>query len=77
MQPEVAELGDRHPGQRRLVRERGRQRGVLGQPEERDELCVADHAEQVKDALARAGVPRRVIAPLYMYHPRSVTTSPQ
>jgi hypothetical protein len=48
-QPEVAELGDRHPAQGGLVRERGSERRVLGQPEVRVQFRVGQQAEQVDD----------------------------
>ena len=70
-QPEMAELGHGHAAQRGLVRERGSQRGVLGQLEERDELAVGEQPEQIQDAV-RARIARRAVAWLCLGHPRSV-----
>jgi len=54
---EVVELGRRHLGQLRLVRERRRQLGVLREPLERRQLPVRERAEQVHDrgAVLRIG----------------------
>ena len=87
-QPEVAELGGRHPGQGGLVGERGGERRVLGQPEIGVQFRVGQEAEQVDDPLIRdpplrarlgaaahlAGLAGRIVAPLCFGHPRSVTT---
>ena len=87
-QPEVAELGGRHPGQGGLVGERGGERRVLGQPEVGVQFRVGQQAEQVDDPLIGgpplrawlaaaakpAGLAGRIVAPLCFGHPRSVTT---
>ena len=46
---EVPDLRRRHEGEGGLVRDRRRQRGVGGEPLERDELGVGQHAEEVDD----------------------------
>jgi hypothetical protein len=50
----VADLGRGHPGQRGPSGQRRGQPGVLGEPVERGELPVREHAEQVDDGLRSA-----------------------
>ena len=67
--PEMGELRDRHPAERRLVGEGRRERGILAETEERDKLGVGQQSKQVEEA-----IPACQVVTANVGHSRSLTT---
>ena len=53
---EVPDLGRGHEGERRLVADRRRERGICCESLERDQLGIGQHPEQLDDRRAIAGI---------------------